>query len=264
MLTASSITVDANVNRLLYKNFVASNVTARAALAQSGIRIEQAGLQHAGGTLNISGTIDQAAQNNPFQLKADINKVDVTAIFRSFDNFGQNAISGDNLQGKLTATATIAGQMSESGSIIKNSLNGYVDFRLEDGVLEHFSPLEKIGRFVFKSRNLSHVTFKDIHNRLEIAGNKIIIPPMTIESSAVNISLQGVYGMPKGTDIFLSVPLRNPEKEEPATIVGKLLRKGKGIVVNLRAQDDDGSGVKIGWDPFKQGKKATDAAAPQQ
>ena len=255
VLTASSININANVNKLVYKNFIATNVAAQASLAQSGIVIQKAGLQHAGGTISIMGNIDQQARNNPFRIKADIRQVDVTAIFKSFDNFGQKAIASDNLRGKLTANAAIAGQMTETGAIINNSMNGYVDFRLEDGVLEHFSPLEKISKFVFKNRNLSHVTFKDIHNRLDISGDKITIPQMTIESSAVNITLQGVYGLQKGTDIFMSVPLRNPEKEEPSTLVGKLLRRGKGIVVNLRAQDEDGTGVKIGWDPFKQGKK---------
>lgn len=256
VLNASSINLDAAVDKLIYKHFAAARVTAKMSLSQSGIHIEKAGLQHAGGNLLISGVINQAAANNPFDIKANINQVNVAAIFKSFDDFGQQAISNTNIEGKLTATAAIKGQMTESGAIIRNSMNGYVDFKLEDGALNNFSPLEKIGRFVFKKRNLSHVTFKSLHNKLQIEGNKIIIPPMTIETSAVNIDVVGVYGMPKGTDIFMSIPLRNPEKEEANTIIGKLLRKGKGFVVNLRAQDGDANGVKIGWDPFKKGKKA--------
>jgi hypothetical protein len=44
--------------------------------------------------------------------------------------------------------------------------------------------------------------------------------------------------MPKGTDIYLDVPLRNPEK---------IAQKGKkGIVLHLRATDDNNEGkVKI-------------------
>ena len=264
VLNASSIDLDAVVNKMIFKNFVATNVVAKASLAQSGITIEKAGLNHAGGTLNISGVINQAAQNNPFRLKADINNVDVNVIFKSFDNFGQTAITDDNLQGKLTANAVIAGQMTEGGKIINNSMDGTVDFKLLDGVLDHYSPLEKISRFVFRNRNLSHVTFKEIHDKLTIAGNKITIPPMIIETSAVNMNIQGVYGMPKGTEIFMSIPIRNPEKEEPSTIVGKWLRRGKGIVINLRAQDGDEKGVKIGWDPFKHGRKALEDTAAVQ
>jgi len=74
------------------------------------------------------------------------------------------------------------------------------------------------------------------------------------------MNIQGVYGMPTGTEIFISVPLRNPEKEEASTFVGQLLRKGKGFVINLRAQDGGKDGVKISWDPLKKGKKALEAA----
>lgn len=256
VLNGANIAIDANVDRLIYRNFTAEKVIAKASLSQSGINIEKAGLNHAGGNLVINGVINQAASNNPFNLTANINQVNVAAIFKSFDNFGQQAIAYTNIEGRLTATAAITGQMTEGGKIIRNSLNGYVDFNLEDGALNNFSPLQKVSKFIFKKRNLSHVTFKSLHNKLQIAGDKITIPPMKIETSAVNIDVVGVYGMPKGTDIFLSIPLRNPEKEEASTMIGKLLRKGKGFVVNLRAQDGDSDGVKIGWDPFKKGKKA--------
>ena len=65
---------------------------------------------------------------------------------------------------------------------------------------------------------------------------------MQISSSAIIMDVCGVYGMPKGTDIYMDVPLRNPEK---------VAKRGKGIVLHLRATDDNKEGtVKI-----KLGKK---------
>ncbi len=260
VLESSTIRLDAAVDKLVYKNFMATGLHAKASIGESGILLEQVSLGQGGGNIVVRGVIHQDVKDNPFELKADISKVNVGALFKGFDNFSQTALTDQNLQGRLTATAAISGKMTERAKILPYSLNGKITFRLEDGVLDHFAPLEKIGKVVFKQRNLSHVTFKDIHNTLDVSGNTITIPPMTIESSAVNMQVQGVYKMPKGTDIALSVPLRNPEKEEASTIFGKLLRTGKGIVVNLRAQDKDGTGVKITWDPFKKGKKATGQA----
>ncbi len=260
VLDASSIRLDAGVDKLVYKNFVATGVVAHASLASTSIILEKVALSNAGGTITIAGVIDEDALNNPFKITADLNKVSVSELFKGFDNFGQDALTAKNLQGRLTANANVTGKMTEGAKLLPYSMNGKVTFRLEDGVLDHFAPLEKVGKLVFKKRNLDHVTFKDIHNTISIAGGRITIPPMTIESSAVNIHLEGVYAIPKGTDIALSIPLRNPEKEEASTIFGKLLRKGGGIVVNLRAKDDDGTGVKISWDPFKRGQKKLDAA----
>jgi hypothetical protein len=255
VLESSTIRLDAKVARLVYKNFTATGVSAHTTLAEQSIILDKAALGHAGGTLMLTGIIDQDAQSNPFNLKADLDKVNVSALLRSFDNFGQDALTANNLQGRLTANAAISGKMTEAAKIIPGSLNGKVTFRLEDGVLDRFGPLEKIGKVIFKKRNLEHVTFKDMHNTLTIAGSRITIPPMTIATSAVNMHVQGVYVIPKGTDIAIAVPLQNPEKEEASTIFGKLLRKRGGIVVNLRARDEDGTGVKITWDPFKKGQK---------
>lgn len=260
VLDESSIRIDATVDRLIYKNFLATGVSAHAALASSGIIIEKASLKNAGGTITVTGVINQDAQNNPFELKADLDKVNVAELFKGFDNFGQDAITSKNIRGRLTAQADVAGKMTEGAKLLPYSMNGKVNFRLEDGVLDHFAPLEKIGKLVFKKRNLEHVTFKDINNTLAIDGGRINIPPMTIESSAVNMHVAGDYVLPKGTDIAIAVPLRNPEKEEASTIFGKLMRKSGGIVVNLRARDEDGNGVKIAWDPLKRGQKKLDKA----
>lgn len=257
VLAESSIAIDARVDRLLYKHFVASSVVARASLAQNEILLQQAGLSHAGGSLIIAGVIHQQQAQNPFQLKAILNNVDVATTFLSFNNFGQGAISNNNLKGKLTATANITGGMTEDGRVIKNSLHGNVGFKLEDGELNNFPPLAKISKYVFKKRNLDHIMFKDLKGNMDIDGPKITIHPLDIQSSAINIQVAGIYSLTTGTDIAIQVPLRNPSKEKGKSPIGKLLRAtGKGIVVHLRATDGDQNGVKIGWDPLRKGKAA--------
>ena len=258
VLAASSISVDARIDKMVYKSFLADGVIARATVAQSGITLQQVQISNGGGTLTIAGMVNQSAPNNPFIIKAQVQHVDVVRLFTSFDNFGQTAITAENLQGRITADADVQGNVTDGGTILKNSLTGTVTFNLKDGQIIRFAPLEKVGKFVFKKRNLSAVAVNDLHGRFDLAGNKIYIRPMDIQTSVVNMNVQGVYGLQGGTDIYLEVPLRNPEKEEAKTPVGMLLRKGKGFVMHLRAQDENGTGVKIGWDPMKHGRKATE------
>lgn len=116
---------------------------------------------------------------------------------------------------------------------------GQLSFDLKQGALVNFGPLVDIGTFFFRKRNLSNITFDNLKNTLQLQGNKILIPPMQISSSAILMDISGVYGMPTGTDIYLDVPLRNPEK---------IAKRGgkKGIVLHLRATDDNKEGkVKI-------------------
>jgi hypothetical protein len=206
----------------------------------------------------ISGLVNQAAPNNPFTLKATVRNADISRLFTSFDNFGQKAITAENLKGRVDVDADVRGNVTEAGVIIRNSINGTVSFTLVNGEINHFAPFEKVGRFVFKKRNLSAVSVKDLHGQFDVAGSRVIIHPMEIQTSVVNMNVQGVYGLQGGTDIYMEVPLRNPEREEARTPASWLLRKGKGFVLHLRAQDETGEGVKIGWDPMRKGRKATE------
>ena len=254
VLEASTIDLDAAVGKIIFHHFVATDVVAKTFLASNGIRIEQVQLRQGGGQMNIGGFIHQDQPGHPFEATANIQHVQVAGIFRGFDNFDQTGIVADNLSGALSATATINGNMTDDGAVKKNSLRGFVNFRLEDGALLNYDPLVKISKFVFKKRNLADIEFKDIHDRLDILGDKIIISPMIIRSTALNLSIQGIYGITKGTDIFMEIPLRNPKETNDIADAEQRNLNKKGLVVYLRGQDGgDNKGVKLSWDPFKKG-----------
>jgi hypothetical protein len=77
---------------------------------------------------------------------------------------------------------------------------------------------------------------------------------MAIESSVLNIFLQGVYSLTTGTNIEMEIPVRNPQKDE--LIEDKELkdkRSRRGIILYLKAEDGDDGKVHIKWN--KEGKK---------
>lgn len=71
---------------------------------------------------------------------------------------------------------------------------------------------------------------------------------MQINSSVLNMDVQGVYSLGKGTELYVDVPLRNPKNDEGITDKKELAkRRSRGIVVHLKAEDgDDGKvGIKL-------------------
>jgi hypothetical protein len=255
LLEKSNMFLHVNVNKLTYRHFDAQNIKADLDLTQDAIQLHKASLQHAGGTVTVSGGINQQNPGNPFQLKAKINSVEVNKLFYAFENFGVQALNSNNLQGSISADIDVTGGMQESGAIIKNSMNGKVNFILTNGALVNFAPLLSIQKYAFKKRNLSNITFKTLKNDLSISRGKITINPMEIESSAIRMKIQGVYAFDKGTDISMEIPLRNPKKDQDLIEKGLEPKKKKGIIIYLRAMDGDDGKVKISWDPFKKGVK---------
>lgn len=246
MLNSCNVNIDVAVNKLTYGNFVAQDVKANLSLKETNVNLQQISLAHAGGSIDMNGTMTQQGTNNRFKINANIRNVHVDQLFHAFDNFGMQSLSSRNLKGIFSANAAVSGNIKDDGRMAPQSMYGTLDFDLRQGALVHFAPLEDIGDLVFRRRNLGNITFDNLKNTLTLQGNKIIVPPMQINSSALYMDVSGVYAMTKGTDMYISVPLRNPKKDEDVTDKEeKKQRRRKGIVLHLHAQDGEDGKVKI-------------------
>ncbi len=252
ILAQASMGMNLNVSKVIYKKFVATDVRGGITLKQSGIIINNLSLKQGGGSLNVTGNIDQTGSVNRFNIDSKINNVNVERLFYSFDNFGQNAITSENLRGTFFGGTSISGSMSDNGTIVPRSFRGNVAFDIRNGALVNFEPMQKVGGFAFPNRNFSDIRFTSLKNTLNIQGNKVIIPPMEIRSTVLNIFLDGVYSFTNGTNIAIKIPLRNPGKDDAADAkVRSKERDLKGIVINLRALDGENGKVR-----FRLGKRA--------
>jgi len=253
-LELSTAHLDVNLSRLYFRKFNAANVKADILLRKNDISINSIKLNHAEGTLQMKAELLPSGNATPFKMNVDIAHVNVQQLFTAFENFGQEAIEEKNIRGTLSATINMAGSLQSGGGLTPYSLNGNCDFHLVEGALVNFEPLEKVGKIVFRRRNLSNITFKKIANNLQVQGSKVYIKPMAIESSVLNIFLQGVYSLTKGTNIEMEIPIRNPHKDE--LIEDKELkdkRSRRGIILYLKAEDGEDGKVHIKWN--KDGKK---------
>lgn len=254
MLDQADAHLNINVDRVVFKRFVANRVTADVTLREAGIVMKDVRLRHGNGSLKISGFVDQSRPVNHFEIKGKVENADVRKLFYSFENFGQSGITDQNLRGVFFAETDVRGLMRDNGTIIPGSFYGTVNFDLRKGAIVNFDPMEKIGAFAFPNRNFSNITFNNLKNTLDIRGTKVIIRPMRIESSVLNVFLEGVYGFSSGTNISMQIPLRNPKKD--AFIADDTLREKRsrrGIIIYLKAVDGEDGKVK-----FKLGKGEED------
>ena len=246
VLDKSIVNMKLAVDKLTYKKFTARDITALMQMDQTGISLKNAKVHNSDGVLKIDADIDQRGKINDVAMKASIDNVNVKKFFSEFNNFGQTAILSENIKGHLFANVNAKTQISDDGEVVGGSMFGKVDFIFKDGELNEFEPFEKIGKFLFRNRNMSHVTFRDIKNEFELQGNSIKINPMRIESSAFTMAIEGVYGLNGGTNIFIDLPLRNPKKDADIENDSlRAIRSMKGIVLRLQAVDGEDGKVKI-------------------
>lgn len=246
VLEVSQMDIKLKVDKALYEHFTATNLDADIAVRGLGIYFNQLSVNHAGGKLTVKGNLIQNSAYNNFKLNSTISHVNVKNFFYSFDNFGQKTITNKNLKGYLSALTNITGKISHSGKILPKSIFGSVVFNLTDAALVDFAPIADVAQFAFPGRNLSNIELKKLDGTLLLKGSTVEIKPMQINSSVININLKGVYGYNAGTNIQMDVPLRNPKKDEGLSKTEKKDNRMKGIVLHLKAVDEDGK-VKVKW-----------------
>jgi hypothetical protein len=218
---------------------MAQQVKADLSMNDNDVTLRQVSLGHAGGIIDMNGVMTQDGANNRFKINAGIRNVHIDQLFHAFNNFGMQSLSSKNLRGILSAKAALSGNIQDNGRMAPQSMYGTLSFDLRKGALVHFAPLEDIG-------NLDNITFDNLKNTLTLQGNKIIVPPMQINSSVLYMDVSGVYAMKKGTDMYITVPLRNPKRDEDVLDKEeKQARRKKGIVLHLHAMDGEDGKVKI-------------------
>ncbi|MEO7524289.1 MAG: AsmA-like C-terminal region-containing protein, partial [Ferruginibacter sp.] len=256
ILDQGKLNVQLKASRLTYRKFEAQNVLADLTFLTDSYLINNASMNHAGGRMNLKGSLVPELKNNMVKLDMTINDVDVQKLFTSFENFGQDGITDKNLEGRFTAKARATLILNESGKVNPSSLSSTVDFSLKDGALNNYEPVKEIQRFIFKKRDFDNIRFAELKDRLDIKNGEITINRMEIQSSVLSMFVEGIYSQRGNTDISIQVPLNNLKKRDSAynpENMGVDKKAGKSIFMRGRP-GEDGS-IKFKVDLFNKYKK---------
>ena len=261
VLEKASLHVKLNATSLFYKKFTAANVNADVTLLEDKYIINNVSMVHGGGNINLAGSlIKQKANYLQAAFNTSLNNVDVKKVFEAFDNFGQDGIAAQNLEGKLTSVITGSLGLDENGKVLPAGVEAIVNFSLKDGALNNYEPIKKMQNILFKNRDFENIRFAELKDRLEIHGPEIKINRMEIQSTVLSFFVEGIYNTQKNTDISIQVPLNNLKKRgadyNPENI-GTDKKGGKSIFLRGRPGSDGKVNFKIDlFNKYKKEKKA--------
>ena len=240
-----------------WQNFAGAHARADLVFQDDEIRLTHMTVQQSSGDLDMTATLKRRPGNaNPLTLTSHLRGVDIPRLFTSFDNFGQKAIMGRNLRGRMNADVDLSGSLTNKAAIVPNSLKGTVNFSITNGQLVDFEPMEKINETVMKKRDLSQIQFAELQNQLDIDSTTVTLHRMEIRSSAFTLYAEGTYDTKTGTDMELQIPLSNLKKRNvDAPLESKGNDSKGGLSVHLRAKTGNDGKLKVSWNPFRKGVK---------
>ena len=260
LLQKSAISLTLNAPVLRYKKLLATNANASVTLLQDRYILNNVSMQADGGRLDIKGQLlNNSGATHTANINVDVNNVDVKKLFSTFNNFGQDGIVSNNLEGQLTAKVSASLKINDEGEVLPASANGGVSFSLKNGALNNFEPIKKIQNFIFKKRDFDNITFAELKDNLSIRNGDIKLNRMEIQSSVLSLFVEGIYSKKKGSDLSIQIPLNNLKKRDedynPINI-GTKAKVGRSIFLRGKTGSDGNIAFKLDlFNKFQKDKK---------
>jgi hypothetical protein len=255
-LHAGIVHVQIDAADLRYKKFTGAKATAELLFDKDEIRLDKLTLQQGSGTLSLHAVLQRGSKANNLTLESNLDQVDLSRLFTSFHNFGQGALLDKNLKGLLTAAIRLTGSLDSRAEMVPGSLKGTINFKIQNGQLIDFEPMEKVQEKFLPKKDFSDIHFDDLQNQLDLDTTTFTIHRMAIQSTAFILFAEGVYDIHKGADLSLQIPLSNLRDRVPdIPLDPKSNRSHAGISLHLRARTGEDGKLNLTWDPFHKGGK---------
>jgi len=130
--------------------------------------------------------------------------IDAEEFFRQSENFGQEVLTDNNIEGKMDASLWIQAYFTLENEMDYEKLHVLAGVDISNGELHDFPMLESFA-FALKAGDLERVRFTRLRNFFEIVDETIYIPRMFIQSSAANLEISGSHTFNQYLDYFIKV-----------------------------------------------------------
>ncbi len=245
--------VKLDAGRLIYKNFEATNALADITLLNDRYIINNVSMDHSGGHIALKGSLLNETKFHQANLQVNMDNVNVSKVFSDFNNFGQDGLTAQSIEGKLCADINASMELANDGSVIPSTIVSQVNFSLKDGALNNYEPIKKLQRFVFKKRDFDNIRFAELKSRLEISNQEVKINRMEIQSTVMSLFVEGIYNKKGTTDLSIQIPLSNLKKRDedynPENIG---VHKKAGGSIFLRGKPGEDGNIKFKLDLFNK------------
>ena len=108
-------------------------------------------------------------------------------------------------------------------------------------------------KLILGKRDFGHIAFGELAGDFRIDGHRVDVDFFRVSSNVLNFDVEGIYSFKRGTNLGLTIPLRDPEGD--AKIADKAQREKlryKGIVLNLVAVDGKDGKIEVKTGKFKR------------
>lgn len=203
----TSLFLNLSAGELEFRKFRAGNITGKITFKDNKLRLDGGRFSALEGDFTLSGSLGET-ENQNWKIDCDsyISNININSLFNQMENFGQEVLQDKHISGKATVSVKFSAVLNNNLEFDRKSLYCLANLLVEEGELKDFQPLMDLSAFI-KVPDFKNVKFAAIKNEVEIKDEKIYLPKMDINSSAIDITISGVHGFNDEIDYRLRLLL---------------------------------------------------------
>ena len=186
------LTLMTTLTNFRFNDFIAKKMQGQLLSNRISIRMPKCDIDALGGKTIANIAIKKWGGNHLVDINSDLKNINITELFKQFNNFEQSEITDKNLEGTLNGNIIAKIILDKNYEPILPKLYAKVNVVIDNGALLDYKPLTELSAFA-KIDDLKNVKFKSLKNTIEIFDQTIFIPRMRIENNALNLEIEGTH-----------------------------------------------------------------------
>lgn len=241
------LALQAQVDELVFEEFKATGISASLAMRNKVLRVAPMVFTTANGRVNGGLELDarDTDRSYPLAINATLEGIQLKALFREFQDFGQDFIGHRHLDGRTRAQVAFNAPLSPGMKLDMDRLVCVIDIAVDNGHIKDHAPLLEVADHLQKNKlvapfvaipelrkRLGDIHFARLENQIQIRNGAVHVPQMLVSSSVMDIELSGTHWFDDRIDHHLNFRLSD------------LFRKGQ-VQDEFGPIVDDGTGMRI-------------------
>lgn len=181
----------------------ANNIFGYLNYSENSLQWKNLSLNAFDGTLLSNGLF--AFEKDP-KLSLDLvsNNIELSKLFASFDDFGQENIKSHQISGNTKIHALFNAPFNQDYVLQTNLIESQAYIKMNNGKLKGVEALKQLSKFI-DLKDLEMVEFSELENVIKIKNGSVEIPKMEIKSNAANLEFAGTHSFINKIDYKIKV-----------------------------------------------------------
>ena len=242
----SELDVDVNADQVDWGGLRCAPVRAKTTVTHNRWLLRSVQVHGLEGHAHVEGQLSPGRAGWVLALRGSLDDVSAPALFSTFNNFGQPLLRHDHLGGALSTAGNLSMSWGLDGSWHPEHLTASLQTSVQHGRLRNLEVFDDIADYLADHRlmaplvdpedlrqRLKDVAFEPVNQRVDVRGEEVWLPETVIESSAMNVAIEGTYDFDSNIDYTLGFALRDL-RASASDNVGVMEDDGLGAQVFLR------------------------------